>query len=170
MFKNIALLACFVGLVSLGAFAGTSGTLDVSASVTTTCNVQTGAATLAFGVYDPVVANASTGLDLSGSGTFTLQCTNGEQPYITLDDGQTAGATDSTRAMSQGTGGTKTPMSYNVYSDSSHSTLWPSTGGYQYPSQMNGTAQTVTVYGLVPKGQNLAGGSYTDMIAINVIL
>jgi spore coat protein U-like protein len=161
LFKTIAVLACFVGLVSLGAFAGTTGTLTVQTNVATTCNVGTGAATLTFPNYD-VVANATA--DDTGSGTFTLQCTNGEQPTISLSDGL-VGTTDATRVM----GGTATPLHYQLYSDLSN-TVWTATPGYKLPTPMTGAVQTITVYGTIPAGQNPLQGAYSDTVTITVNL
>ena len=61
--------------------ASTSATLSVSASVANNCTISTAA--LAFSAYDPVVANASSNLDATG--TVTIACTKGAASTIGLN-------------------------------------------------------------------------------------
>src|SRR5438094_3768308 len=81
----------------LGA-ASASANLAASSSVANNCTISTAA--LAFGAYDPVVANASTNLDASG--TVSIACTKGATATIDLDLG--ANATGSTRRLTDGAG------------------------------------------------------------------
>ena len=67
-----------VSAVSLAAastaFAGSAtSNLAMSANVTANCTISTAA--VAFGAYDPIVANAATPLDTTG--TVTITCTKG---------------------------------------------------------------------------------------------
>src|SRR5512143_902396 len=78
MFLGMAGAAAGVGLL-VAAFgtpvsaATATANLGVSATVTNNCTISTTA--LAFGSYDPVVANASTNLD--GTGAVSVACTKG---------------------------------------------------------------------------------------------
>ena len=83
--------------VTMGA-ASTSTSLSVTATVNNNCTISTAA--LAFGVYDPVVTNASSPLD--GTGTVTIACTKGATTTIGLGLG--SNASGSTRRMADGLG------------------------------------------------------------------
>ena len=72
--KRTILSLAVLSLISIPAFAGSAtANLNVSASVAAVCTIST--APVAFGAYDPVVANAAT--DLNGTGTVTVACTKG---------------------------------------------------------------------------------------------
>src|ERR1035437_1725389 len=80
MKKSLVPIALAFALIAVApaAFANASGTLTLNSSVAANCTI--GAATLAFGAYDPVVTNASAPLD--GSTTMTVACTKGFIPTI----------------------------------------------------------------------------------------
>src|SRR3989449_10848895 len=64
------------------ALAGSStGSLSITATVAQTCSVSA-TSTLAFGAYDPVVANAASAL--TGTGSVSIKCTKGSSG-ITID-------------------------------------------------------------------------------------
>ena len=102
-------VAAAVGLfgVTLSA-ASTSTSLSVTASVNNNCTISTAA--LAFGAYDPVVTNASSPLD--GTGTVTIACTKGATTTIGLGLG--SNASGSTRRMTDGSGNY---LTYEAYQD-----------------------------------------------------
>ena len=64
--------------------------------MTNNCTISTAA--LAFGSYDPVVTNAATNLD--GTGTVTVACTKGLTATVGLGLG--SNASGSTRRMGDG--------------------------------------------------------------------
>ena len=148
-------------------FAGAASTsLSVTASIANNCTISTGA--LAFGGYDPVATNASTALD--GTGTVTIACTKGASTTIGLDTGTHAGnASGTTRAMSDGAG-TPSYLSYELYQDSSRSTVWTNSGGglYTPAAAPSKAARSYTVYGRVPSGQDVPAGSFTDTVTATV--
>ena len=89
--NRTARVALILGGVVLGlatpALAQTASTnLAVSATVAKNCSITTTA--VAFGSYDPVVANASTPLD--GTGTVVVTCTKGAGTRIDLSLGANA--------------------------------------------------------------------------------
>src|SRR5438270_1352031 len=104
--SNALMLASLLGvgaamLSASPAHAGSApANLSVTASVTANCTISTTA--VAFGAYDPVVANASTALNASGS--VSVACTKGSAPNITMDLG--ANASGSHRNMLVTGGGT----------------------------------------------------------------
>src|SRR5438132_13834108 len=68
----LALLLC--GTSGLALAGSNTGSLSITATVAQTCSVSA-TSTLAFGAYDPVVANASSAL--AGTGSVSIKCTKG---------------------------------------------------------------------------------------------
>ena len=62
---------------SLFAASSVAVGLGVSASVASKCLVSA-TSTVAFGSYDPVQTNSSTGSDLDGQGSVSIRCTPGD--------------------------------------------------------------------------------------------
>ena len=164
--KN-AVLVSALGLFS--AFGATShaatstANLAVSATVAANCTISAGS--VAFGAYDPIVANASAAKNASGSVTTT--CTNGSAAYITLSQGlnPSSGSTDAApvRQMVSGSNALK----YYLYSDTS-STVWGNTGASGKGDTGSGTASALTVYGSIPAAQNVPTGTYADTVVATV--
>jgi spore coat protein U-like protein len=157
-----ALLLLFAGARQAHSGSATS-TLNVSMSVTNNCTISTSA--VAFGAYDPVVANASTALD--GTGGVTIACTKNTSATIGLDLG--GSPTGSQRRMSTG-GGSPSFADYEVYQDSGRTVVWGNSGGgLLSPSAAPSKApRTFTVYGRVAAGQDIPPGSYTDAVVATV--
>src|SRR5215470_3324143 len=130
------------------AAASATANLGVSATVTNNCTISTAA--LAFGSYDPVVANASTNLD--GTGTVSVACTKGTSATVGLGLG--SNASGSTRRMSDGGGNF---LTYELYQDSGHSTVWGNAGaGLLSPAAAPSKAtRNFTVYGQVASSQDV---------------
>jgi spore coat protein U-like protein len=160
-----ARVALIVGGLALGlaapAFAQTAtANLTVSATVSKNCSITTSA--VAFGSYDPVVANATTDLDASGSVVVT--CTKGAGTRIDLGLG--GNASGSTRRMAGG----GDFLTYELYQDSTRSTVWGSGAGSGMtiavaPSK---AARTFTVYGRIPAGQDVSAASYNDSVVATI--
>jgi len=161
-------------LASAPAHAGsTTANLSVTASVTANCTISTSA--VAFGAYDPVVANASTALN--GSGSVTIACTKGSAPNITMDLG--ANASGSQRKMLVTGGGTDT-LDYQLYQPPNAtpgtacsfpgSTVWGTSVAQTFtptaPSSKAG--RTYNVCGAVAAGQDVGVGSYQDTVVATV--
>jgi spore coat protein U-like protein len=172
MWNARTLIVAGTTVLGLGAtsaiLAGTEqADLPVSASVAANCTISTSA--VAFGAYDPTVANASTPLDQDGSVTVT--CTSGASTTITLGEGDNAdtGSTPAApvRRMSDGAG-TPHYLAYSLYQDSGRTTVWGDTAGTGVPHTGDGTATTVNVYGRVGAGQNVPTGSYSDTVVATV--
>lgn len=146
------------------AAAGTAtSNLAVSATVSANCTIDASAG-VAFGAYDPIVTNAST--DLTHTGSVDTTCTNGSTATITLGQGLNAdtGSTASVplRRMISGSN----YLSYDLYSDSAHTTVFDGTTGVSVTG--TGSAVTTSVYGVVPSGQNVPAGSYSDTVVATV--
>jgi spore coat protein U-like protein len=68
------------------------------------------------------------------------------------------------RAMNSGTN----YLSYDIYSNSGHTTVWLSGAGSDVTGTGNGAAQTQTMYGQVPAAQNVPAGTYNDTVVATV--
>lgn len=164
MNRSARVALIFGGLVfglAAPAFAQTATTtLAVSASVAKNCSISTTA--VAFGSYDPVVANATTPLDASGSVVVT--CTKGAGTRIDLGLG--GNASGSTRRMQGGTDF----LTYELYSDSTHTTVWGSGvgAGQTIATAPNKNPRTFTVYGRVAAGQDVGAASYADTVVATI--
>lgn len=147
------------------ASAGTSNAnLTVSASVSANCTISTDA--VAFGAYDPIVANAAAALE--GTGTVTVTCTNGSATKVTLGQGANAdaGSTDEVPLRRMASGGDH--LAYFLYSDVARTTVWGNTEGSGVDHEGTGNAVNLTVYGSITAGQNVPAGNYSDTVVATV--
>jgi len=175
---NALVLASLFGIgAALVAPAHAAGSatsnLSVTASVTANCTISTAA--VAFGAYDPVVANAATALN--GTGSVSIACTKGSAPNITLDLGQHAVA--SQRNMLVGGGGTDV-LGYQLYQPPNNaantactfpgSTVWGTSVAETFtPTAPPGKAsRTYNVCGTVAAGQDVSVGAYADTVVATV--
>jgi spore coat protein U-like protein len=147
--------------------AGTAtANLAVTASVSANCSITTTA--LAFGPYDPIVANATAPLD--GQGSVTIACTNGSAATVYLGQGlnPATGSTDTVPLRRLVDGGSDF-INYHLYSDNGYSTVWQGPTGTGVSETGTGLTQTVTVYGQIPAGQTTApAASYSDTVVATV--
>lgn len=141
--------------------ASVSASLTVSASVANNCTIST--APLAFGAYDPVVTNAAT--DLDATGTVTIACTKGAASTIGLNLGNNASG--STRRLSDGS---SNYLTYEMYQDGGRTTVWGNSGaGLLTPAVApSKAARNFTVYGRVPSNQDVPAASYSDTVTATV--
>jgi spore coat protein U domain-containing protein, fimbrial subunit CupE1/2/3/6 len=139
--------------------------LDVTASVTANCSISTAA--VAFGAYDPVVANASA--DNDATGTVSVTCTSGASTTVTLGQGANAdaGSTAAAPVRRMNDGGSNY-ISYALYSENTRTTVWADTGPTGVPHTGDGTLTALTVYGRITAGQNVPAGSYSDTVVATV--
>lgn len=113
-----------------------------------------GPSALNFGNYTGAVLEATTTLQIGCGGTT---------PYdVGLDAGTGQGATTTTRKMT-GPGGAE--LNYKLFRNAGYTTNWGNTVGTDtVHGTSNNGVQTLTVYGQMPAGQNVATGNYTDTI------
>jgi spore coat protein U-like protein len=145
-----------IGLVVLGfvvsagmAMAATkTNNLDVTATVSASCTIQS-VANIAFGAYDPTSATPT---DAAGNLIFKCVKNTSYNTYIT-----------GTRTMAGG--GDSLP--FLLFSDSGRVTTFPATSG-------SGTAApslspiTKDIYGRIAAGQDVAAASYTATLVATV--
>ncbi|MBI2188318.1 MAG: spore coat protein U domain-containing protein [Acidobacteria bacterium] len=153
-------VAAIVGGRAVHAGSATAS-LAVNATVINNCTVSTSA--VAFGSYDPVVANASTNLDSTGS--ITIACTKGATATIGLSAG--SNASGNARRLSDGA---SNYLTYELYKDSSRASMWGNSGADMYspPAAPNKTPRTFTAYARVTSDQDVPAGSYTDTVTATV--
>jgi spore coat protein U-like protein len=167
-------LASLFSFALAPAHAGTSTqNLSVTASVAANCTISTSA--VAFGAYDPVVTNATTALN--GSGSVAIACTKGSAPSITLDLG--ANASGSQRNMLI-TGGGSDVLAYQLYQPPNTtpgtacsfpgSTVWGTSVAQTFTPTAPSTkaSRTYNVCGTVAAGQDVSVGSYQDTVVATV--
>ena|SRR5947209_2502552 len=148
--------------VTVPAFAGSaSANLNISASVAANCTITT--SPVAFGAYDPVVANAAT--DLTATGSVNVACTKGTAATIDLGNGGSFAA--GSRRMSSGSDF----LNYALYKDAARTQVWGSglAGGTTMAyaaATKNSTA--VSVYGTVPQAQDVTVGAYADVVLATI--
>jgi len=168
MFKLIRTLAitsaAALAIASVQAQAGTTGTsFAVTATVVNSCVVNSASA-MAFGNYDVNLGA------VTSTSAININCTKSDTYTIALNYGANGGSA-ANRIMANGTN----LLDYNLFVDSGYANVWNSTCG----SGMNcdggtgagpgvGNAQSYTVYGKIPAGQNVPAGSYSDTITVTV--
>lgn len=162
------------GLIPSGQAATTAGfysdflraTLDISPSqtfqsqsqayVTTGCNVS--ADLFNFGNYDP----GSNSDLLAQASNIHITCSLG----TTYNIGLTLGlySSGSWRYVFQRD--YYSFLKYNFYTNSSRTTVWDLTNTVSGTG--TGNIQNYTVYGTIPKNQNVHSGGYSDIVTVNV--
>lgn len=150
---GVAIAGFLAGYAPMDALAAASAaSLAVSANVNSAC--ATTSNSLPFGTYS--------GSQLRQTASISVTCTNTTYYNLGLDAGTTAGATVSSRKLSDGSGHT---LRYALYQDGGYSSNWGNTIGTDTQSGTGtGSAQTLTVYGQIAGGQTPVAGRYTDTI------
>lgn len=153
------LLTLAAALSPHAAGAGTATTtLGVSLTINAGCNVST--TSVAFPAQTVLASS------VSQTGTVAVTCTNTTAYNVGLDKGAGSGASVSGRLM---TGPSSATVAYGLYQDASHSTNWGNTVGTDTVAGTgSGSAQTLTVYGLISAQTTPAPGSYADTVNVTV--
>ena len=161
---RVRVVACmsFVALYllapSLSLASTVTQSMAVSATVVASCTVATTA--MSFGNYNNAL--------LTSTATVTATCSNTTPYNLGLNAGTASGATVTTRGMFV-SGTPAVVLNYGLYSNSSRTTNWGMTIGTDTVTGTgSGAAQPFTVYGLIPAGQLVAPGSYTDTITVTI--
>jgi spore coat protein U-like protein len=167
---RIALLALAGVVVAGNAFAASSpitNSFNVTATVAKSCTV-TSVTDLAFGTYDPSSANFST--DATASGAINVRCTKGTLIHLELNEGGSASAPGCTTPARRMNDGGTNRLAYGIYMDSAHTTNWgcTSTAEQTKTAGASNVAETFTTYGVIPAGQNVPAGSYSDSVTYTV--
>lgn len=157
-------------LIALPAYGATAtANLGAGSSVAPNCTIATAA--LAFGAYDPIVANAAAAL--TGAGSITVACTAGSAPTITLGLG--ANALGAVRRMANGV----ERLSYELYQPPNTTpgtacgpltTIWGTAGAniFTPTAPASKAARTYNVCGSIAAGQDIGVGNYADTVLATV--
>jgi spore coat protein U-like protein len=157
---SLAILASVAVFPGRSSAATVTGTLAVTATVSTNCLFNT--STMAFGTYDPIVTNKTSPLRVTGDVNIT--CNPGTTATISLGTGlYSAFASGTTRALKDSA---SDYVSYDLYTSSAYTTVWNTTNTVNATG--TGSAQSVSVYGDVPAAQGKPTGSYSDTVAVTV--
>lgn len=166
--------ACAASALTLG-LAGLLGARDADAACTGvglfSCSATvTVPLPLAFGNYDPsslTPKDNTTTINVVGTVTGL-----GILVTLSYSIGLSAG-TGGSIANRQLTGPSSTPLGYNLYTSSAHTTVWGTgtvTDSYSALASVGGNSvsRSYTVYGRIPIGQYVAPGSYSNTITVTV--
>lgn len=127
-----------------------------SAAARADCTLSVG--TLNFGTYD--ILNTA---PLDSVATVTYSCEAVVSPTMSLSKGNAPNF--SPRQMLQGT----SALAYNLYLDAARTAVWgDGTAATSTFACSIGTSLTVSIFGRVFAGQNLAVGSYSDNILATI--
>jgi spore coat protein U-like protein len=171
--KLLAVAAGTATLLVAGPLAAASATATLGVTVTVTNNCQVATASVAFGTYDPLVANRTT--PQIAAGNVTIGCTQGTAGTITLDLGSNPSGT--TRRMR---GGSAYFVAYELFQPSTTAaeaacnyagpTVWGTTGAQVFtpPSAPSRDARTYNVCGRIPAAQDVPAASYADTVLATV--
>lgn len=122
------------------------------------CSVGTSSA-VAFGTAG-ILASA-----VDATGTVRVTCTNTTSYSVGLDTG--SNSSGSTRRMKHASSASY--VAYELYLDSTRSTVWGTSGGNLKSGTGTGSQQSHTVYGRVPtQSPAPTPGSYSDTVAVTV--
>ena len=137
----------------------------------TTVNCTVSAGSIAFGIYNPLntVGDASTGslrITCNGSGTGSTNVT----ANLTLSSGFSGSF--ATRKMASG----GNSLNYNIYWSTAYSQIMGDGSGGSFAGSAGPFTVTAggsnfatgTMYGLIPASQDVAPGSYSDVITVTV--
>lgn len=168
---GLALLGALVSAAAVAGASPQSTTFQVTANVPSNCTINSAGA-MGFGAYNVFAAG-----DNTATSTISVSCTKGTQITVALSKG--AATSFAPRTMKDS--GTNT-LNYNLYTAATTSpgctvaTVWGdgTTGTVaQTPaaSTSKSTPISLTVYGCIPAGQDVAAGTsenYSDTITVSV--
>ncbi|HZH04355.1 MAG TPA: spore coat U domain-containing protein [Myxococcaceae bacterium] len=167
LFVAVSLLGLFT-VDGIASAATATSSAQVSVNVPRKCSIS--AAALSFGSYDPFGLNATT--DLDASSTIDVVCSKNSSVSIGINAGQSPGGGSSVDApVRQLANGTEL-LRYDLFTDSSRTAVWGDIGGTRtqaYTSASKNTVTTLTVFGRVPRNQDVSDGAYTDQITATVL-
>lgn len=138
-----------VGCAGLLAFISPASLADSGCSFSSVTPVN-------FGAYD-VFAE---GPNINGVGSLHIRCSGGGGPFIvTLSRGRSNSF--AARVMTSGANS----MSYNLFTSAARTVIWgDGTGGSSTMTVTKNTSTTLSIYGLIPAGQDVSVGIYTDSL------
>ena len=137
----------------------TTGTLTASERLAFAQNCSVTTTSISFGVYDVFDT-----VPLASTGSLTIRCF--WAPTVAVWLGKGNAPTNNPRQMASGAN----RLSYNLYLDAAHTAIWgdPSPNHYDTGLVWWRSPATVTIYGLVPAGQDVPAGTYLDTVSVTI--
>lgn len=137
--------------------ATATGSFDVQVILTEACTVDSPSTTLLdFG------SPADIASDVDAVTTIDITCTTGTDYEMTLNNGLNA-----SRRMRLGA--TANYVDYELYTDNTYTTVWPSTvGAPPYSRTGTGAQENIDVYGRIPGQATPPAGTYNDTIQVTI--
>lgn len=163
----VLLLGAIAGVANAGT---TSGTIGVQVDLTRACKINgsvgnSNFGSLNFGTHTTLFDEATAQVGNGASAGITIQCSPGADAVLSFNAGQNDGAAaGGQRALYCSASHQYLP--YDIYSDSSYSTLLNS--GQSINVTADGLEKTVRVYGRARGVTGLYAGSYTDTISVQL--
>lgn len=156
--KRLIVVGCVVVILLTGGVASASevtAMLTVRATIVPVCAVST--LPVDFGAYE--------GFDKNAEGAIGVTCSPGAPYEIKLGTGY-SGTYDVRKMMLWGYG----ELDYNLYTDSTRTTIWGDGTADTQTVSATGTGAAVThvVYGKVFGGQTVPPGDYIDYVLVTV--
>lgn len=118
-------------------------------------------APVSFGSYDVFAAGANT----NGVGSLAIKCQGGGPAtfVVRLSTGQSLSY--ASRVMKSGTNS----LNYNLYTSSARTVVWgDGSGGSSTVTTPRNSTRTLSIFGQIPAGQDVAAGTYVDSISASV--
>lgn len=137
--------------------------LGHSALASAACLVN--APNLSFGPYDGL-----SGAPATTSASVVVSCDQSPAPTVTILLGPSAVSGGFFPRHMREDGGTDR-LAYNFFADAGATAVWgDGSGGTVTRSQrvLKNQPWTVTIYGRIPPGQDVAAGSYSDLLTITI--
>lgn len=157
--KNLTKFAA-LALAAMGAMSAQAGTdsanMNVKVTITATCDIHSvSPADVNFG---SILSSAT---DADAVGTLNVNCTQGTDYSIGLDDGQNA--TGGSRRMVKGSDS----VAYDLYLDAARSNRWGDGSSDSAAGTGSGSSQAISVYGRIATA-NSPAGNYSDVVVATV--
>jgi spore coat protein U-like protein len=132
--------------------------LVIAVPVARSANCTVSTSGLNFGTYDVF---SSVNDDITA--TITVNCTKNRAYSISLSSGS---GTFGSRTLT----GTAGALTYNLFLDATHLTIWGdgSSGTGTFSGTATGASIGTPVYGRIPARQNVHVGAYSDLITVTV--
>lgn len=157
--KNLNKFAA-LALAVMGVTAAQAGTdtanMNVRVTITATCDIHSvSPADVNFG---SILSSAT---DADAVGTLNVNCTQGTDYRIGLDDGQNASG--GSRRMVKGSDS----VAYDLYLDAARSNRWGGGTSDSAAGTGSGSSQAISVYGRIATA-NSPAGNYSDVVVATV--
>jgi spore coat protein U-like protein len=165
--NKLLIVSVLAGLTSFAGLANAvtkTATFEVNLTVVKTCSVTANA--LSFGSAD----SGSTA-DLTGSSTINVKCSKGTPYTVALQSTNKTGDISGAGLMKGQASGNNDTVAYQLTRGGGNvgATVWGTGTNSWAPSNTDGTAQTVTVYGRVTGAAlNVQPDTYKDTVTVSV--